>query len=72
MGIKTIRHIAPLIPLNARVLLLHALVLSHYNYGCMLLNNINQARKDKFERQLNWGLRTCYRKPARFNATIFG
>lgn len=65
MGIKSIRHIANRIPLSARIQLLHALVLSHYNYGCTLLSDLSQENKTKLERQLNWGLRVCYQKPIR-------
>lgn len=67
IGIKTIRHIRSRIPLTARIQLLHALVLSHVNYGCVLLTDISQTNRMKLERQLNWGLRVVYQKKRRFN-----
>jgi len=53
IGIKTIRHIASCIPLSARLSLLHALVLSHLNYGCVLLTCLDSTSFKKLERQLN-------------------
>ena len=62
IGIKTITHISKVVPLKTRNLLLHSLVLSHFNYSCLLFTGLTQAYTDKLERSFSWGLKVCYQK----------
>ena len=44
MGIQAIRCVVGSIPLQARIQLVHALVISHLSYGCVLYNGISQKK----------------------------
>jgi hypothetical protein len=61
-GIKTIYIVRNYVPQSTRIILLHALVLSHFNYSCHLFTSINAALLDSIEKQLNWALKACYFK----------
>ena len=54
--------IRPFVPPQTRILLLYALVLSHYQFSSSLFTNLPITYKDKFERNLNWALKVCYFK----------
>ena len=63
IGIQSIRHIAEFIPVTARMQLVHALVLSHLKYACILYNSLSCRSNTKLQRQLNWALRVCFQVP---------
>ena len=69
VGIKTICIIRNKIPLKSRLLLLHALVLSHVKYASVLFTGLSKTLLQKLEIQLNWGLRVCYFKKRSDSAT---
>ena len=69
-GIKTINHISSVIPLKTRILLLHSLVLSHFNYSCLLFTGLTETYFNKLERNFSWGLKVCYNKQKRSGNTV--
>ena len=60
MGIRSIRFIAHAIPIQARIQLVHALVLSHMNYASVLYNDITLHNRAKLDTQLKWAIRVCF------------
>ena len=62
LGLKTITHIGKVVPLKTRILLLHSLVISHFNYSATLFSSLTNSYFDKLERSFSWGLKVCYQK----------
>jgi hypothetical protein len=71
VGIKALNCISSSIPLKSRIQLLHAIVMSHYNYSSMLLLGISSTSQNKLEKQLNWALRVCFNAQRRTNCDQF-
>ena len=62
-GIKTIYVIRNFITENTRILLLHALVLSHLQYSAILLTGITSELLCTLQKQINWGIKAaCFKK----------
>ena len=59
-AIRTIQILRNHLPLNARIHLLESLVISHIKYSAPLLTSISQQSVNRLDRQLNWGLKTCF------------
>ena len=59
-GIKAIQTIRNNLPKKCLKVLLHALVLSHFEYCNLLLTDISSALLLSLEKQLNWALRTVF------------
>ena len=55
IGINALKFIAGQIPLNARIQILNALVVSHLSYANVLLNRISQFNKNKLEKTTKLG-----------------
>lgn len=62
-GIMSIRFLGRMIPLKARLQLMHAIVLSHLNYASVLFTGINNINKGKLDKQLKWAVRVCFELP---------
>ena len=60
LGIKAIQTIRNNLPEKGLKVLLHALVLSHFEYCNLLLTDISSALLLSLEKQLNWALRTVF------------
>ena len=60
LGIKAIQTIRNNLPKKCLKVLLHALVLSHFEYCYLLLTDISSALLLSLEKQLNWALRTVF------------
>ena len=60
LGIKTIQTIRNNLPKKCLKVLLHALVLSHFEYCNILLTDISSALLLSSEKQLNWALKTVF------------
>lgn len=58
-GIKTIYAIRNRFPLKTRLLLLNAIVISHFQYSSIYLTGITQNLKNTLEKQLSWGVKAC-------------
>lgn len=54
-GIKAIYRVRDFVPQKTRVLLLNALVISHFAYSSCLLTDISKSLLVSLEKQLNWG-----------------
>ena len=60
LGIKAIQTIRNNLPKKFLKVLLHALVLSHFEYCNLLLTDISSALLLYLEKQLNWALKTVF------------
>ena len=60
LGIKTIQTIRNNLPKKCLKVLLHALLLSHFEYCNLLLTDISSALLLSLEKQLNWALKTVF------------
>ena len=60
LGIKAIQTIRNNLPKKCLKVLLHALVLSHFEYCNLLLTDISSALLLYSEKQLNWALKTVF------------
>ena len=60
LGIKAIQTIPNNLPKKCIKLLLHALVLSHFEYCNLLLTDIGCALLHFLEKKLNWALKTVF------------
>lgn len=58
-GIKCIYAIRNRFPLKTRLLLLNALVLSHFCYSAIYFTGLTQNLKCTLEKQLSWGVKAC-------------
>ena len=59
-AIRTIHAIKNQIPLKTRLYLLDSLAISHLRYSAPLLTSITEQSIKRLDRQLNWGLKTCF------------
>ena len=50
----------PQVPLNARILLLKSLVLSHLSFSAIFFQNISAKNLKRLNRQINWGVKLCF------------
>ena len=64
-GIKCIQNIEHFLPLNSRIILLKALVLSHINYSAILLTGITNQQCMLINRQISRAIKTCTNEPSR-------
>ena len=48
------------LPINARLLLFNALILSHLHYSAVILNGITENLLTTLEKELNWGIKACF------------
>ena len=62
LGIKLIQTIGNNLPKKCLKVLLHALVLSHFEYCNLLLTDISSALLLSLEKQLNWALKTVFHR----------
>ena len=60
LGIKAIQTIRNNLPKKCLKVLLHALVLSHFEYCNLLLTDISSVLLLTLEKQLNWALKTVF------------
>ena len=60
LGIKTIQTIRNNLPKKCLKVLLHALVLIHFEYCNLLLTDISSALLLSLEKQLNWALKSVF------------
>ena len=59
-AIRSIYHIRHQLPLNAQILLLKALVLSHLSFSAIFFQNLSAKNLNCLNRQINWGIRVCF------------
>ena len=59
-AIRSIYLIRHLIPLNARILLLKSLVLSHLSFSAIFFQNLSAKNLKRLNRQINWGKKVCF------------
>ena len=59
-GIKILYALRDFLPINARLLLFNALIMSHLHYSAVLLNGITENLLTTLEKQLNWGIKACF------------
>ena len=67
-GIKTLYSIREYLPEKTRLLLLNALVISHFHYQSILLNGISQNLITTLEKQLSWAVKACFNR-TKFEST---
>ena len=60
LGIKAVQRIRKNLPKICSKVLLHALVLSHFEYCNLLLTDISIALLFSLEKQLNWAIKTAF------------
>ena len=58
-AIRSIYLIRHQIPLNARILLLKSLVLSHLSFSAFFFQNLSANNLKRLNRQINWGIKVC-------------
>ena len=59
-GIKTLQSIKKPLPVKTRLLIMHALVISHLHYPAILLSRISANLMISMEKQLSWAIKkTC-------------
>ena len=58
-GIKTLQSIKNPLPVKTRLLITHALVVSHLHYPAILLSGISAKLMISLEKQLSWAVKTC-------------
>ena len=59
-GIKTLYALSDFPPINARLLLSNALIMSHLHYSAVLLKGITENLLTTLEKHLNWGIKACF------------
>ena len=59
-AIRSIYLIRHQIPLNARILLLKSLVLSHLSYLAIFFQNLSAKNLKRLNRQINWVIKVCF------------
>ena len=57
-GIKTLQSIKKPLPVKTRLLIMHALVISHLRYPAILLIGISANLMISLEKQLSWAVKT--------------
>ena len=58
-GIKTLQSIKKPLPVKTRLLIMHALVISHLHYPAILLSGTSANLMISLEKQLSWAVKTC-------------
>ena len=56
-AIRSIYLIRHQVPLNARILLLKSLVLSHLSFSAIFFQNLSAKNLKRLNRQINWGIK---------------
>ena len=56
-AIYLIRH---QVPLNARIVLLKSLLLSHLSFSAIFFQNLSAKNLKRLNRQINWGIKVCF------------
>ena len=59
-AIRSIYLIRHQVPLNARILLLKSLVLSHLSFSAIFFQNLSAKNLKRLNRQINWGIKVCF------------
>ena len=59
-GIKTRYALRDFLPINARLLLFNALIISHLHFSAVLLNGNTENLLTTLEKQLKWGIKACF------------
>ena len=59
-AIRSIYVIRHQVPLNARILLLKSLVLSHLSFSATFFQNLSAKNLKRLNRQINWGIKVCF------------
>ena len=62
LGIKAIQTTRNNLPNKCLIVLLNALVLSHFEHCNLLLTDISSAFSLSLEKQLNWALKTVFHR----------
>ena len=60
LDIRSIYLIKHQIPLNARILLLKSLVLSHLSFSAIFFQNLPAKNLKRLNQQVNWGIKVCF------------
>ena len=60
LAIISIYRIRHQIPLNARILRLKSLVLSHLSFSAIFLQNLSAKKLKRLNQQINWGIKVCF------------
>ena len=58
-GIKTLQSIKKPLPVKTRLLIMHALVISHLHYPAIVLKGRSANLMISMEKQLSWAVKTC-------------
>ena len=58
-GIKTLQSIKKPLPVKTRLLIMHALVISHLHYPAIVLKGRSANLMISLEKQLSWAVKTC-------------
>ena len=66
--IKTLQSIKKPLPVKTRLLIMHALVISHSHYPAILLSGISANLMISLEKQLSWAVKTCCDR-AKYNSS---
>ena len=59
-AIRSIYLIRHQVSLNARILLLKSLVLSHLSFSAIFFQNLSAINLKRLNRQINWGMKVCF------------
>ena len=59
-AIRSIYLIRHQVPLNAQILLLKSLELSHLSFSAILFQNLSAKNLKRLNRQINWGIKVCF------------
>ena len=59
-AIRSIYLIRHQVPLNARILLLKSLVLSHLSFSAIFFQYLSAKKLKRLNRQINWGIKVCF------------
>ena len=59
-AIRSIYLIRHQLPLNAPILLLNSLVLSHFSFSAIFFQNLSAKNLKRLNRQINWGIKVCF------------
>ena len=59
-GTKILHALRDFLPINIRLLLFNALIMSHPHYSAVLLNDNTEKLLTMLEKQLNWGIKACF------------
>ena len=59
-AVRSIYIIRHQVPLNARILLLKSLVLSHLSFTAIFFQNLSAKNLKHLNQQINWGVKVCF------------